>query len=229
MYYWFGTQCPSSQLYCSISGWKQRLFLDYQCCGTNSDNISSLSPSTLYEFPGPGQIVLLLPVLTRHQAYLQHWAQSMQRAWCESVFFYRITGNSCTVGWGSISNALSYSVQYRVQLRETHGQLFPATSNSKTLTGLNASTLYEFQVQTVFVQVVRSVYSSPGIFTTTTAVSCGTHPGLNVSNLSTNGATLNWSAVSGATSIPYNIDGRYHRLDHIYREWNFTSAFRSDQ
>ncbi|HNP98686.1 MAG TPA: fibronectin type III domain-containing protein [Bacteroidia bacterium] len=173
--------------------------------GTNSDNISSLSPSTLYEFQ------VRTNCTSSSSAYSSSGIFTTLSNPCNApdVNLFSstgITGNSCTVGWGSISNALSYSVQYRVRNSGNSWTTVSATSNSKTLTGLNASTLYEFQVQTVCAGG-SSVYSSPGIFTTTTAVSCGTPSGLNVSNLSTNGATLNWSAVSGATS--YSVQYRW--------------------
>jgi len=116
-----------------------------------------------------------------------------------------ITQNSATLSWNFVSGANSYNLQYR-QAGTTTWTTINTFSNTYLLTGLNAATTYEFQVQTVCKSSI-SGYSAISTFTTSSGgASCGTPTGLNATNITTNSATLNWSAVSGATS--YNVQYR---------------------
>jgi hypothetical protein len=78
-----------------------------------------------------------------------------------------ITHNSATVGWRSVSGALSYNVRYAVRY-SGNWTTVTTTTNSRALSGLQPTTWYEFQVQTVCSSGAGN-WSSSGIFQTTTA------------------------------------------------------------
>src|SRR6185436_3336191 len=75
-----------------------------------------------------------------------------------------ITSSSATLNWGSVAGATSYNVHYRPTGTTTWTNTTSAT-NSKAISGLIASTGYEFQVQTVC-GTGSSNYSSSANFTT---------------------------------------------------------------
>ena len=107
---------------------------------------------------------------------------------------------SATLNWSSVSGAVSYNVRYRATgaanwINNT------TTATSFVVNTLTAGTEYEFQVQAVC--SIAGSFSASAIFSTTSPATCGTPTGLNATNISTNSATLNWSAVSGAVS--YNV------------------------
>lgn len=130
-----------------------------------------------------------------------------------------ITSNSCSVGWGSVSGAVGYKVQYRVNGSGATWNLVSVTTNSVTLTGLLATTGYEFQVQTTC-STGSSAFSASGIFTTT-APSCGV-PDVaffSSTNKTASSCTVGWSAVTGATG--YNV--RY-RVNLSSNAWSTVSS-----
>lgn len=75
-----------------------------------------------------------------------------------------ITSSSATIGWTAVSGATSYNVQYKLSSSSTWTTT-TATTNSKALTGLTASTAYNYQVQAVC-SSGSSAYSSASTFTT---------------------------------------------------------------
>lgn len=174
---------------------------------TNSTILTSLIPLTLYEFQ------VSTNCSTGSSAYSSPGIFTTIANPCTvaDVNYFsstNITAGSCTVGWAAVTGAISYNVQYRIRNSGGSWATVNATTNSHNLTGLSGTTLYEFQVQTVCSGGTSS-YSSPGIFTTASSASCGTPSGLNVSGLNSSGATLNWAAVSGASSysIQYRATG----------------------
>lgn len=118
-----------------------------------------------------------------------------------------ITTNSCTVGWSYVGSALSYKVQYRKRGTNDPWLIVSSNTNSAVLNGLSSGTLYEFGVQSIC-SSGSSAFSAVGIFTTSTP-SCGTPAGLSSSAITTTGATLSWTAVSGALSytVRYRVNG----------------------
>ena len=105
-----------------------------------------------------------------------------------------ITSSAATVSWGAASGAVSYDVDYKTNASGTWTNAATATTAlSVNLSGLTASTLYDWRVRT-------NCTSGPTAYTqaqfTTTAVS--TCPGIY--DVSTNGTA------SGAALIPLNTD-----------------------
>ena len=118
-----------------------------------------------------------------------------------------ITSSTATLSWAAVSGATSYNIQYRT----TGGTSTPpwtsttATTNSKSLTGLASSSTYEFQVQTACTSGTSS-FTTSATFTT---LSCLAPTGLAASATTTSGATITWTAVTGATGyhLNYRITG----------------------
>lgn len=75
-----------------------------------------------------------------------------------------ITSSSATVSWGSVSGATSYNVQYKLSSSSTWTTT-TSTTTSKSLTGLAASSTYNYQVQAVCTSG-SSAYSAASSFTT---------------------------------------------------------------
>lgn len=113
-----------------------------------------------------------------------------------------VTASTATVGWTAVSGALSYSVDYKLNTSATWINAAAATTNlSVNLTGLTAGSLYDYRVRTNC-NGLSSIYSQAQ-FTTGTA-SCNAPTGLTSGSVAASGATVNWTAVSGAAN--YDVD-----------------------
>ena len=110
-----------------------------------------------------------------------------------------ISTTGATLGWTAVSGATGYTLQWKLSTATTWTTITGLTTNSYALTGLTAGTAYQFQVSTVCSATSSSAYSSPVSFTTTAAAVCTVPGGLAASAITNTGATLGWSAVSGAT------------------------------
>ncbi|QQS30196.1 MAG: fibronectin type III domain-containing protein [Sphingobacteriales bacterium] len=117
-----------------------------------------------------------------------------------------VSQTGATLNWGTVSGATSYNVQYRQTGTSTWSNT-TSTSTSAAVSGLTCNTGYEFQVRAVCGTTTGS-YSGSATFTTSACggTSCGTPGGLNATGITQTSATLNWAAVSGATS--YNVRAR---------------------
>lgn len=114
-----------------------------------------------------------------------------------------ITANTATPDWTAVSGANSYNVEYRVR---NSGAAYSApistATNSTLLTSLQASTNYEFIVQSVC-SGATSAFSASGWFTTLaggTSTTCNVPAGLTASSITNTTAILNFSAATGAVS-----------------------------
>ncbi|MFZ9943575.1 MAG: fibronectin type III domain-containing protein, partial [Bacteroidia bacterium] len=117
-----------------------------------------------------------------------------------------ITDVAASINWSAVSGATSYNVQYRVFGPGGAWSSASTTTSSVSLSGLSASTQYEVQVQAVCGTNTGSFSASTLFTTTATGTTCGTPSGLNATSVTTSSATLNWAAVSGASS--YNVQYR---------------------
>lgn len=79
-----------------------------------------------------------------------------------------ITSTTATVSWAAASGALSYNLQYKTAASGTWTTVSGIAGTSYNLTGLTASTAYNFQVATVCASGT-SAYSAPASFTTTSS------------------------------------------------------------
>ncbi len=77
-----------------------------------------------------------------------------------------VTSTSATVSWGAATGALSYNLQYKISTASTWTTVSAVTGTSYNLTGLTASTIYNYQVQSVCSGSATSAYSAAASFTT---------------------------------------------------------------
>jgi hypothetical protein len=112
-----------------------------------------------------------------------------------------ITTTSALVSWTAASGAVSYKVDYKLST-DTGWTVANAALNatSMTLSSLTPNSAYNWRVRTNC-SVNTSVYSSANF---NTLGVCNSPIGLNTTSITTSSATLNWSAVSGATN--YKVD-----------------------
>jgi hypothetical protein len=117
-----------------------------------------------------------------------------------------ITAATATVNWGAVSGATGYNLQWKATSSSTWNTVSNIAGTSSPLTGLSASTSYDYKVQTICSATSSSAYSSVSTFTTSAAAACATPTGLNVTNITGTSATLNWLASPGAAS--YSLQWR---------------------
>ncbi len=79
-----------------------------------------------------------------------------------------VTSSGATVSWGAASGAVTYNLQYKLSTSSTWTTVSGIAGTSSNLTGLAASSTYNFQVQTVC-SGSSSAYSSAASFTTLAA------------------------------------------------------------
>jgi hypothetical protein len=121
-----------------------------------------------------------------------------------------ITNASAQLKWIAEPVSLFYMVQYR-EVGASSWNTIGATTPSVTISSLNASTNYEWQVQNVCEKITNlSNYSTPVTFTTSGPVVCNDIPsGLNAANVTESAATLSWTSSSHEASFAgYNVKYR---------------------
>ncbi|MBK8786831.1 MAG: fibronectin type III domain-containing protein [Chitinophagaceae bacterium] len=107
-----------------------------------------------------------------------------------------ITASSATVSWGAVSGAANYDVDYKLNSSGTWINAATATaSTSVGLSGLTASSLYDWRVRANCTAIGLSSAYAQAQFTTTAVITC---PG--PLDVSTNGTA------AGAATIPFNTD-----------------------
>jgi hypothetical protein len=112
-----------------------------------------------------------------------------------------ITNTTATVSWTPVANAISYDVDYQVTGAVTWTNAATATTaTSVNLSALTLGTGYSWRVRATCTAGSGNYVQSS--FTTTAP--CGTPAGLSAASITSSGATVSWTAVSGATS--YAVD-----------------------
>jgi hypothetical protein len=116
-----------------------------------------------------------------------------------------ITSSSAVLAWTAAGGATGYKVRYK-KTTASLWTIVTVTTNSKTLTGLTASTAYQWKVLTTC-STGNSANSAIQYFSTT--ATCVVPGGLAASNITSNSATLAWNPAAGAASynIRYRITG----------------------
>ncbi|MFB6454161.1 reprolysin-like metallopeptidase [Chitinophaga sp. Hz27] len=109
---------------------------------------------------------------------------------------------AATISWAAISGAVSYDLDYKATSSSTWINAATATTLlTKSLTGLVPGTTYDYRIRTNCASGSSSYVSSQ--FSTNPS-GCGTPAGLNSSGVTSSGASVSWTAVSGAVS--YDVD-----------------------
>jgi hypothetical protein len=112
-----------------------------------------------------------------------------------------ITAGSAVLGWNP-TGALSYTVKYKSIVSSSWITASGLAIPSFSVSGLSASTTYEFQVQGTCADGASS-YSASATFTTSAPISsCDVPAGLTVSLITSVSATLNWVSTG---AISYSI------------------------
>lgn len=130
----------------------------------HSTTIQGLTPNTQYEW-----VVRCICASVPNQAYSRTKIFTTPGSVCDvaDVNFFSSTGitsSSATVGWYAVPGAVSYVVRYAIRFSGNWTSV-PTTNLTEVLSGLQASTWYEFEVQTVCA-TGSSNWSMPGIFQT---------------------------------------------------------------
>lgn len=114
-----------------------------------------------------------------------------------------ITTSSATVSWTAVSGANSYDVDYKLISSGTWTNVATSTtSTSANLGGLEPGSNYDWRVRANCTGG-SSAYAQ-GQFTTQSVVTCNAPTGLSSSGITSSGATVGWTAVTGAVS--YDVD-----------------------
>jgi hypothetical protein len=114
-----------------------------------------------------------------------------------------IGDNTATVSWNAVANAVSYAVDYKLNSSGTWTSFATAqTATSANLTGLTQGSLYDWRVQATCAAGAGNFVTAQ--FTTTAPFVCNAPTGLTTSAITSSGATVSWTAVSGAAS--YAVD-----------------------
>ena len=119
-----------------------------------------------------------------------------------------VTVNNALLSWSVSSSAIRYNGRYKPTSLSTWTS-FTTTVTSYSLTGLTASTSYEFQAESVCSSSASSGYSLSANFTTSSATGCGVPAGLTTTSITATSATVGWNVLSGVAN--YNI--KYKAVD----------------
>lgn len=108
-----------------------------------------------------------------------------------------ITNTTATISWAAVSGALSYDVDYKANASATWINVATGTTAlSANLSGLTLGTVYDYRVRTNCSGGTGNYAQAQ--FTTTAP--CNAPGGLTSSAISATGATVSWTAVSGASN-----------------------------
>ncbi|MGF2413390.1 T9SS type A sorting domain-containing protein [Ferruginibacter sp.] len=114
-----------------------------------------------------------------------------------------ITTTTATVSWATLSGALNYDVDYKLNSSGTWTNAATATTSlSVALSGLTQSSLYDYRVRANCTGATGAYAQAQ--FTSASPVTCNIPTGLTSSSITTTSATVSWATVSGATS--YIVD-----------------------
>ncbi len=114
-----------------------------------------------------------------------------------------VTSSGATVSWGAVTGAANYAVDYKLSTATTWTSAATAsTTTSVTISGLTASSVYDWRVSTNCGANGASGFSAAQ-FTTSAPFVCNAPTGLS-STVTSSGATVSWGAVTGAAN--YAVD-----------------------
>lgn len=119
------------------------------------------------------------------------------------------TASSVTLSWATATNAASYSVFYKKTTDSTYIGYGGTSATSMTVSGLAASTNYNFKVY-----ATNETGNGPDSFVTTATLSPPPPPPVapntpTVSSVTTNSANISWNSVTNANAykVEYRVSG----------------------
>ncbi len=185
---------------------------------SKSKYISNLSANTTYEF----RVKAICSSNSSNYSSSKTFSTSSLPCSVPSNLSYsNLTVNSVTVKWNNVTNASSYTVQYR-RFGYTTWQSTTSSGTSKYLSNLSASQQYEFRVK-ANCGTNSSNYSSNKSFQLITPT-CNTPTALSSSNVTSNSAKLSCATVSGATKYYF----RYRKIGVTsWTEVNASVAYKN--
>ena len=128
-----------------------------------------------------------------------------------------IAATTARFNWNAVQGAVNYTVQIRLA-NGSWGDLNggPFSNNYVNVSGMLPATAYEWRVRANCSGGQASSWSN-GLSFTTSGTTCGTPTGLATSNITQVKASLNWNAVSGATSytVQFYIGGTWTSLSPV--------------
>ncbi len=139
----------------------------------------------------------------RRNGWAANYSSAIPCAVPTSINVTGVTSSSATLSWPTVAGAINYTVEYR-QLGATPWTTVTSTGASYNIVGLTANTAYQYHVRTNC-SGSSSSYSGIGTFTTFT-LPCSVPTSINVTNITSTTAMVNWAIVSNA--ISYNIQYR---------------------
>lgn len=162
-----------------------------------SVNLSSLTSNSLYDY----RVRANCSGVSGNYAQAQFTTLSATCNAPGGLAATNITTSSATVSWGSVTGALHYDVDVKLNTSSTWTNVATATTSlSVNLSGLSSGSVYDYRVRTNC-SGGSSTYSQAQF--TTLAPACNAPGGLAASNITTTTATVSWSAVSG--SLSYDV------------------------
>jgi Pregnancy-associated plasma protein-A/Secretion system C-terminal sorting domain/Fibronectin type III domain len=111
-----------------------------------------------------------------------------------------ITTTGAAFGWGAVTGATAYKVEYKLASATTWTAVTGVTATTYSVSGLTAATAYNWRVTAVCGTTTGTSTANQSFTTQTVAASCGTPGTLTTTAITTSGATFSWGAVSGASS-----------------------------
>ena len=171
---------------------------------TNSYNLTGLSASTDYQFKVRAECG---GSSNSDYSSATNFSTPAVCAVPSSLAAGSLTSSSAALSWGSVSGDSTYSLQYALQGSGNWTTVSAISTNSYGLTGLSASTDYQFKVRAECGGVNNSDYSSATNFSTPAV--CAVPSSLSAGSLTSSSASLSWGSVSGAStySLQYALQG----------------------
>lgn len=108
-----------------------------------------------------------------------------------------LNSNSAFLSWQPVPGAISYNLQWRSTSATGYTIVSGLTAANYSLTGLQATTSYEFQVQAVCSTGTGAFSSAFTFVTTANNPLCSAATNLGVSNITSTSALLSWASVGG--------------------------------
>jgi hypothetical protein len=105
-----------------------------------------------------------------------------------------VTSSGATVAWGAVTGASSYAIEYKLSTSSGWTSAGSTTNTSVNFTGLSSGLVYNWRVRT------NCSSGNSGFTQATFTTLCPTPTGFAATNITTDSATFNWNAVSGASN-----------------------------